>query len=117
MNRAEAKQTLEALANGIDPVTGEIFSGASPFDHPQVIRALFCAVRELDKREKRARPRDLPDNAGKPWPEEEDARLLNGFDAGVPVKELAERHARTRGSIESRLIRHGRLQGTVGRPA
>jgi hypothetical protein len=114
MSPAEAKQILEVLANGVDPLTGEIIFERSPFNRPQVIRALFCAVRELEKLDKRKRSNHLPDNAGKPWSEEEDARLLDAFDAGTPVKELAERHARTKGSIESRLMRHGRLQGAQG---
>jgi hypothetical protein len=114
MDVAETKQVLEAMANGVNPRTGEVFSEQSLFNHPQVIRALFCAVRALEKCEKRARPSHLPDNAGKPWSEEEDAKLLEAFDAGTPVKELTEQHARTKGSIEARLIRHGRLQDAAG---
>lgn len=114
MSPTEAKQTLEALANGIDPSTGEVFAEQGPYHHPQIIRALFYAVRELEKLEKPARSSQLPGNAGKPWSTEEDARLLQAFDEGIPVKELAERHARTKGSIESRLIRHGRLHGVAG---
>jgi len=114
MSPAEAKKILEALANGIDPFTGEVLPEQGPFHHPQTIRALFCAVRELEKQEKPARNAQQPGNAGKPWSTEEDESLVKAFDEGVSVKELANRHARTKGSIESRLIRHGRLQGAAG---
>jgi hypothetical protein len=114
MDPAEAKQILEALANGVDPSTGEVFSEQSPFNHPPVIRALFCAVRELEKLGKPARSTELPSNAGKPWSADEDARLVQAFDEGMPIKELAQQHARSKGSITSRLIRLGRLQGAIG---
>jgi hypothetical protein len=104
----EVRHTLEALANGIDPVTGEVLADWSPCHHPPVIRALFYAARPLERLVKPARSSHLSGNAGKPWSKEEDATWLEAFDQGVSVKELAERHARTRGSIESRLVRHGR---------
>jgi hypothetical protein len=38
----EAKEIIEALANGINPETGEILPAQSNFNSPQVIRALFA---------------------------------------------------------------------------
>lgn len=110
MEPGQARQILETLANGVDPSTGEVLAGKSPFNDLQVIRALFYGVRELEKLQKATRSRSQPANAGKPWTKEEDASLLEAFDAGKPVKELADRHGRTKGAIQSRLVRHGRLQ-------
>jgi hypothetical protein len=50
MNPVEAKTTLERLARGIDPETGEIRAEQSPFNNPQVIRALFSPCRNSKTR-------------------------------------------------------------------
>ncbi|GLQ86528.1 hypothetical protein [Dyella flagellata] len=109
MDPSEARQILETLANGVDPATGEAMAEQTPFNCPMVVRALFHAIRALEQREKPAR-HPLPGNAGKPWSKEEDASLLEAYDAGAPIKHLAQEHSRTKGAIQSRLLRHGRLQ-------
>lgn len=111
MSPLEAKKIIDALANGVDPETGEILPAQSTFNNPQVIRALFVAVKALDRAAKRAeRDSSLPSNAGRPWPETEDKELLAIFDAGTPVKEIAAKHDRTQGAIASRLVRLGRIK-------
>ncbi|OXC79329.1 hypothetical protein [Caballeronia sordidicola] len=111
MNPVEAKTTLERLARGIDPETGEVLAEQSPFNNPQVIRALFFAVKELEKLAPPARAvRERPANAGRSWSEVEDARLLKSFDAGVSPKDLAQLHGRTKGAIDSRLVKLGRVE-------
>lgn len=114
MNRLEAKSTLETLARGVDPATGEILSEQSPFNSPQVIRALFFATKELEaliQAEPTARAeRERPKNAGHAWSPDEDQLLLREFDAGVSPKELAAIHGRTKGAIDSRLVRLGRIK-------
>jgi hypothetical protein len=44
-----AKQIIETLAQGINPVTGEVFDEDSPYNAPPVIRALFKVYQELDQ--------------------------------------------------------------------
>ena len=110
MTPAEAKQIIEVLADGIDPATGEVLADDSPLSSPHVIRALFIATKALElMADKAARPA-APGNAGKPWTEDEDQRLVAAFDANTPVATLARAHERTTGAITSRLIRLGRLQ-------
>ena len=46
----------------------------------------------------------------------EDRQLLSAFDNGQPLAELAQTHGRTRGGIQARLIRHGRLTPEGDRP-
>lgn len=104
-----ARRIVTALANGVDPATGETLQGDSPCQQPEVVRALMCAVRALESRPPRRDRNDLPANAGKPWSSDEDARLLAGFEDGLTLRELAEHHARTVAGIEARLERHGRL--------
>lgn len=114
MDDNKALSIVSALANGVNPQTGEMFEVDSPYQAADVIRALYVAVRalEMSKRSKTrgVRPR-MPGNAGKPWAEHEDVELLEKFDAGVSVAQLAQAHDRTMAGIQARLERHGRLPG------
>lgn len=60
MDLSTALPIIRALADGVNPVTGEAYSEHSPYAEPRVLRALFAAVdlmqREV-KREKRAHDR------------------------------------------------------------
>jgi hypothetical protein len=115
MDESKALTIVSALANGVNPLTGEIFTTDSPYQSPDIVRALYISVRALEfsaKRRLRARER-LPGNAGKPWSEEEDHRLLSEFDRGCAVAELAQAHQRTQAGIQARLEKHGRLQSAA----
>ena len=107
MSPNEAKPIITALANGIDPETGEVLSEQSVFNNPQVIRALFIATKALDNLERRKENRDkaLPQNAGNPWSDMEDSELLSTFDEGCSIKALSTKHGRTEGAITARLIK------------
>ncbi|UTH72335.1 hypothetical protein [Chromobacterium sp. IIBBL 290-4] len=103
---AEARHIIEALASGIDPISGEALPQHDLFNQPDVIRALFMAAHALEA----AKPaRSAPGNAGRSWSEEEETRLLQAFDEGRELKQIAAEHGRSRGAITSRLIRLGRL--------
>lgn len=110
MNNQQAVPILKALARGIDPMTGEILGSGSPFDNPEVIRALLCAVDALEAELKARQSDNRPVNTGRSWSPEEDQRLLAAFDAGTTPDELAAQHGRTRGGITARLARHDRLE-------
>lgn len=110
----EAKKIIESLADGIDPVTGEILSEQSAFNSAQVVRALFVAAKARDRAVTREqRDSSLPDNTGKSWSDEEDNELLAAFDAGISPTVLATKHGRTQGAIASRLVRLGRIEERV----
>lgn len=110
MDEAQALTIVAALADGINPLTGEVFPLDSPYQSPDIVRALFLARTALDAKG-RVRPRSgLPDNAGKPWNAEEDSRLLADFERGLSLVDLARSHARTAAGIQARLEKHGRLQ-------
>lgn len=118
MDEARAHTIVSALANGVNPLTGELFAVDSPYQSADVIRALYCAVRALDASARR-RTRGqgaASSNAGKPWSEDEDSQLLAAFDDGLQLAELAQAHGRTRGGIQARLVRHGRLAPQGDRP-
>ena len=83
MDDSKALGIVSALANGVNPQTGEVFEIDSPYQSADVIRALYAAVRALEAgsrtKARGARAR-LPGNAGKPWSENEDLELLEKFD-------------------------------------
>jgi hypothetical protein len=112
MDDHKALGIVSALANGVNPLTGEVFPPDSPYQAADIVRALYGCVRALDQNlRRRSRPRaQLPANAGKLWNDEEDRRLLAGFDAGRALTQLAEEHGRTPAGIQARLEKHGRLQ-------
>ncbi len=114
MDDNKALAIVSALANGVNPQTGEMFEADSPYQSADVIRALYVAVRalEMTNRTKTRNSRSrLPANAGKPWSEQEDRELLDRFDSGMTVPQLAQAHDRTLAGIQARLERHGRMQG------
>ncbi|GGY55030.1 hypothetical protein GCM10011297_29870 [Bacterioplanes sanyensis] len=116
---------VEALANGINPVTGELLPSESPYNHPDVIRALFTMLdlvknppknapklkKTLEQKQAENIENGLPKNAGLPWTDEQRADLANQFSSGKDTKALAEIHARSTGAITSELKRQGLIEG------
>ncbi|QOL24985.1 hypothetical protein LP316_11800 [Thalassotalea sp. LPB0316] len=112
---------IEALANGVNPLTGEILPNESLYNSPDVIRALFTALEHVKKPAKR-RPRTkksiedkqaenqslgLPKNAGLPWSEQQRNELAEQFKGGENVSELASVFERTNGAITAELKKQG----------
>jgi hypothetical protein len=120
MDEAKALDILTTLASGVNPLSGEVFTSDSPYQASEIVRALFVAVRALERNAKpesggtrASKPRsDLPANVGKPWTSEEDNRLVAAFDRGQSTRELAGAHGRTLAGIEARLEKLGRLEPT-----
>ncbi|SFF09205.1 hypothetical protein SAMN04487969_113164 [Paenibacillus algorifonticola] len=111
MNAARAKEIISLLSDGIDPITGEIYHNDSPYQQPEVIRALYTALKGIELLEKRENKELIvPSKSGKSWSEEEDEKLVRDFDQGESIKKLSIINERTEGAIKSRLTRLGRLQ-------
>src|SRR5271154_1258975 len=101
---------VRALADGVNPVTGEAYPEHSPYAEPRTLRALFSAVDLMQKEVEREKRRErLPANFGKPWEDGEDHTLSAEFDNGLPMAEIARRHARTQSSIRLRLEKLGKI--------
>jgi hypothetical protein len=114
MEAAKTIEILKALAEGIDPGTGEQYPAGSPYQHPDTVRALFAAIRGLENPapppvKTDAPQKPAPENAGRPWSQEEDSRLGQAYDSGKSVEELAQVHKRSKWAIESRLARMGKI--------
>ncbi len=118
MEREQALKILNALAQGIHPATGEKFPADSPYQHPDMVRALFEAVRAVAGGPASAtgagpKPPLPQSGAGSRWTSEEEQRLAAGFDGGKTVDELARAHNRTRAAIEARLVKIGKLDASA----
>ena len=118
MELARSIEIVHALSQGIDPLTGEALPPGSPYDTPDVIRALHTVLdhmksparqRKLTPEQKQAAnlERGMPKNAGMPWTDEYRRVLADDFRNGESVDALALRFARTRGSIVAELKRQG----------
>lgn len=113
MHLESALPIVRALADGVNPITGEAYPDHSPYAEPRTLRALYSAVdlmqKEIEREAKRAR---LPANFGKPWTGEEDGVLTHEYDAGMPLVEIARKHQRTQSSIRLRLEKLGKIEPT-----
>lgn len=114
MQTSEALKIIQTLADGVNPVTGEVLADDSLNQNPQIIRALFAAAESLQQNEERQRRKQtLPEHTGTPWETEEEKTLCAGFEADMSINELAQKHKRTRGSIQSRLVKLGKTEATI----
>ncbi len=108
---------VRALADGVNPITGEAYPEHSPYAEPRTLRALFAAVDLMAKEVEREKRRERqPVNFGKPWTESEDRSLLNEFDHGITLGEIARSHQRTQSSVRLRLEKLGRIEPGSGSP-
>ena len=114
MELQTAHQIIDTLAQGIHPVTGEAMPDDSPYNAPPVIRALHTVARALEgEPPAEERSRRVP-NAGKAWSAADDSALETAFDAGIPVKQVAQELGRTAFAVEQRLIKIGKVAAPAG---
>ena len=125
MDDQKALSIVSALANGVNPLSGEVFPVDSPYQASDVVRALFAAARALERvMDRRRRPRRR--RRMRPLRENERAPDCRATSAsrGVPRRisaclrnssRAASRRSsprllgRTLAGIEARLEKHGRL--------
>ena len=108
MQQARARQILQSLIQGIDPVTGEELPHETVLQHADVLRALLAGLHALEQTTARAQRRaQLPDNVGQAWTTEEESRLVTAFKKGDSPVVIAREHGRTLRAIEARLEKLG----------
>ncbi len=118
MDVKEAKDIVELLANGIDPITGEVFPDNSTYNNPIVIRALFTILGNvripqkrgklsLEEKQKQNLASGKPKNAGLPWTSEMKQKVASMFNEGRSMHELAIYFERSEGAIQSELEHQG----------
>ncbi len=110
MDPLGARQILQALVQGFDPVSGAELPAGTVVQHAEVIRALLAGIAALEADASRTRRRaQLPENVGRPWSAAEEERLSAAFRAEEPLAAIAARHRRTVAALEARLERLGLL--------
>lgn len=108
MDPIGARQILEQLVQGVDPLSGAQLPAGTVVQRAEVMRALLAGIAALEADLRRSRRREqLPANVGRPWDPREEVQLAAAFRAGSPLAEIAARHARTVAAIEARLERLG----------
>lgn len=114
MDIIRAKEILECLADGVNPLTGEVLPPDDSCNQGDVVRALYTVLASIpenmaspDASEKPKKPQ--PEKAGKPWSEEDNKMLAQMFDEGRSRKEMCEYFERSTGGIAARLVRIGKI--------
>lgn len=103
MDINKAKELVSTLAEGVDPLTGEVLPQEHVCNQVEIVRAFYTLLGAAQPAKERA----VPENAGKPWSEEADEELKTLYMSGEKISSLSKHFQRTRGSIESRLAKHG----------
>ena len=118
MDITQSITVLKTLASGTNPATGELYAEDSPYNAPEVIRALYACIQHLEHPPRKSRmtleerqadnlKRGLPRNAGLPWTPELKADLSGAFETAKSSKDLARQFERTPGSILAELQKQG----------
>ena len=88
------------------PYTGEVLPDDHVCNKGDIVRALNCVLQNCDQKP----PRPQPENAGKPWTEEQDRELCGLYDSRTGIRQLSRHFKRTTGAITARLVRLGKIQ-------
>lgn len=117
MHQEKTISIIEGLANGIDPITGEVLPNDSPYNHPEVIRALFHVISLIPKAKKPKRTieqkqednleKGLPKNYGLPWNESDVQLVISNYNTNISIEVIANQMARKPSSIIGLLKKHG----------
>lgn len=108
MQQIRAKEILQSLIEGVDPVTGKELPHETVLQRADVLRALLAGLSALQQTTARAQRRaQLPDNVGQAWTTEEESRLVTAFKKGDSPVAIARQHGRTLRAIEARLEKLG----------
>ena len=117
MDRDTVMRHLRAWADGVDPATGESLPPEHPGQRPESLRVVFAALALLQAQQvivapvvSRAEGGGGPRNAGRPWTPDDNAKLVSAFDSGETIGALASRMERTRGAINARLVKLGKIE-------
>lgn len=107
MDIKRAKELLLVLADGVNPLTGEVLAETDSCNQVEIVRALHAVLRFVDAHPQK--PKRPPENAGLPWAKEDDEILCRMYDAGCTRKELCNYFKRSNGAIAARLVRLGKI--------
>ena len=107
MDISRAKEIISALAEGIDPTTGEVLPNNSVCNKGEIVRAFYTVLNHLDEKKTK---KNLPANAGKPWTQEDEALLVGLYRSGAPKREICKTLQRTESGLAARLVHLGIIE-------
>jgi hypothetical protein len=105
MEIQEALRIMRALADGVNPETGQALMADAVYQDAPVVQAFHRAVGALEYLQERERSkRTPPGNTGKSWPRAEDQQVCEEL-RGIDFQQIAKTHKRSIGSIIARLVK------------
>ena len=107
MDITKAKEIVAALAEGVDPTTGEVLPGDSVCNKGEIVRAFYAVLHHLDEKKPK---KNGPANAGKPWTAEEEDLLRNLYRSGTLKKDICKALQRSESGVAARLVHLGILE-------
>ena len=107
MDIVRAKEIISALAEGVDPTTGEVLPDNSVCNKGEIVRAFYAVLNRLDDKKS---TKNLPANAGKPWSKEDEDLLVNLYHSGTSKKDICKALQRSEAGIAARLVHLGIIE-------
>ena len=107
MDIVRAKEIISALAEGVDPSTGEVLPDNSVCNKGEIVRAFYAVLNHLDEKKPK---KNLPTNAGKPWTKEDEDLLVSLYRSGTPKRDICKTLQRTESGVAARLVHLGIIE-------
>lgn len=107
MEIEEVIKVIRALADGVNPDTGETLDNSAVCRLPQSIKALNRALSALVAQQDYVKR--SPGNAGRAWSRREDQQVCEELRRGKELNEIAKAHDRTVPAIAARLVKLGKI--------
>jgi len=103
----KAKEILSALAEGIDPTTGEVLPDNSVCNKGEIVRAFYAILNCLDEKKPK---KNMPANAGMPWTKEDEDLLVKLYHSGAAKGDICKTLQKTESGIAARLVHLGVIE-------